>query len=83
VRLSCRSGWTEGICSLETPGRRRLKKLLIVVLLPGCLNLEHMSPFMRRMMWVDFREGLNDSEAFKDLGTGIRGVVPGPDGDSV
>lgn len=58
---------------------------VIPVLLPGCPEPEEakMPPFLRRMTWVDFREGLNDSEAFKNLVAGIRGVVPGPDSDSV
>jgi DNA-binding response OmpR family regulator len=53
------------------------------VLLPECLDPKKMSPFLRQMMWVDFRERLNDSEAFKNLVAGIRGMVPGPDSDSV
>jgi hypothetical protein len=36
------------------------------------------------MTWVDFREGLDDPEALKNLVAGIRGLVPGSeDNDSV
>ena len=58
---------------------------MIPVLLPGCPEPEEakMPSFLTRVTWVDFREGLDDSEAFKNLVAGIRGVVPGPDGDSL
>ena len=53
---------------------------VIPVLLPGAdpkdpATLPH---FLQRLTWVDFRSGLDDSEAFHRLVAGIRGEAPGP-----
>jgi len=65
---------------MRTALERRVRERgyrVIPVLLPGCLNPEGMPSFLRQMMWVDLREGLDDSEAFKNLVARIRGVTPG------
>ncbi len=49
------------------------------VLLPGSRE-EHVPPFLARMMWVDFRSGLEQQDALHLLVCGIRGVVPGAAG---
>jgi hypothetical protein len=57
---------------------------VIPVLLPGCPEPEKakMPSFLKRVTWVDFRGGLDDSDAFKSLVAGIRGMAPGPDDDT-
>jgi len=57
---------------------------VIPVLLPGCPEPEKakMPSFLKRVTWVDFRKGLDDSDAFKNLVAGIQGIAPGSDGDN-
>jgi len=52
---------------------------VIPVLLPGALMPERggLPPFLSRLTWVDFRQGLDDSVAFHRLVCGIRGIAPG------
>lgn len=54
---------------------------VIPVLLPGAPEPKDrpLPRFLRRMTWVDFRDGLDDEVAFQRLVAGIRGVAPGPD----
>jgi DNA-binding NarL/FixJ family response regulator len=70
--------------ALERRVRERSHRV-IPVLLPGCPEPEEakLPHFLKRVTWVDFREGLDDSNAFKNLVAGIRGIAPGPDSDSV
>jgi len=69
--------------ALERRVRERSYRV-IPVLLPGCPEPEEakMPPFLKRITWVDFRKGLDDSGAFKNLVAGIRGMAPGPDDDT-
>ncbi len=54
-------------------------KRIIPVLLPGAyLHPDSIPVFLRRITWVDFRAGLDDSEAFSRLVAGIRGEALGP-----
>lgn len=52
---------------------------VILVLLPGAnINGRHKLPdFLRLLTWVDFRSGMKDKEAFRQLVAGIRGIAPG------
>ena len=53
---------------------------VIPVLLPGApdnKNLE-IPEFLSLLTWVDFRTGLNNSEAMQRLIAGIKGIPPGP-----
>jgi hypothetical protein len=63
-----------------TERERRLR--VIPVLLPGAAKSdpERLPPFLARNTWVEFRESLDDPEAFHRLVCGIKGVppVPGP-----
>jgi CheY-like chemotaxis protein len=70
--------------ALERRVRERSHRV-IPVLLPGCPEPEEaeIPPFLKRVTWVDFRKGLDNSEAFKNLVAGIRGMAPGPDDDTV
>jgi tetratricopeptide (TPR) repeat protein len=49
------------------------------VLLPGSSMPEQMAlpRFLQRLNWVDFRAGLDDSQAFHRLVCGIKGIPPG------
>ncbi len=60
--------------ALEERVRKRSFRV-IPVLLPGAKpqNTELLPRFLRRLTWVDFRAGLNDQNAFKQLVAGIRG----------
>ena len=51
---------------------------VIPVLLPGSEMPEkgHLPRFLSRLTWVDFRNSLNDNEAFHRLISGIKGVPP-------
>lgn len=53
---------------------------VIPVLLPGGREpgKEELPRFLRRFIWVDFRAGLDDEDAFRRLLAGIRGKAPGP-----
>lgn len=53
---------------------------VIPVLLPKAdLKKKKLAPrFLRRLVWVDFRAGLNDQDAYQRLVAGIRGDSPGP-----
>jgi hypothetical protein len=53
---------------------------VIPVLLPGANPQDDktLPSFLRLLTWVDFRNGLDDAEAFRRLVAGIRGVAPGP-----
>ena len=52
---------------------------VIPVLLPGTERGERgrMPAFLTRTTWVEFRESLDDEEAFRRLVSGIKGVAPG------
>ena len=51
---------------------------VIPVLLPGARKpgAKKLPRFLRRLTWVDFRNGLDDDDAFRRLVSGIRGVAP-------
>jgi hypothetical protein len=53
---------------------------VIPVLLPGAERAERSSlpTFLAAMTWVEFRDSLDDADAFHRLLCGIRGVEPGP-----
>lgn len=54
---------------------------VVPVLLPGAIlpTRGQLPRFLRRLTWVDFRgqKGVHDSEAFRRLVAGIRGIAPG------
>lgn len=51
---------------------------VVPVLLPGATEPERDVPlFLQGMTWVEFRESLDDADAFHRLVCGIRGVEPG------
>jgi hypothetical protein len=58
----------------------RGKLPVIPVLLPGAKRPQDqdLPMFLRRLLWVDFQEGLHDEQAFHRLVCGIRGIAPGP-----
>jgi hypothetical protein len=53
---------------------------VIPVLLPNAQMPEKgpLPDFLRRVTWVDFRVGLDDTEALHRLVSGIKGIAPGP-----
>ena len=53
---------------------------VIPVLLPGAdpKDKTTLPRFLRRLVWVDFRQGLEDTEAFHRLICGIKGIAPEP-----
>src|SRR5262249_51168162 len=60
--------------------RARNKSFRVIpVLLPGAepKDKKTLPRFLSRLTWVDFRGGLDDPEAFRRLGAGIRGLPPG------
>lgn len=60
--------------ALDKTVRQRSNCRVIPVLLPEATE-EKVSTFLARRVWVDFRHGLDDEEAFKRLVAGIRGEV--------
>ena len=58
---------------------RDKSRRVIPVLLPGAPDprKKPLPRFLRRMTWVDFRSGLDDEDAFRRMGAGIRDVAPG------
>lgn len=58
---------------------RTPKFRVIPVLLPGATTPDcgKLPAFLSRLTWVDFRQGLDDAEAFRRLVAGIRGIAPG------
>ena len=56
---------------------------VIPVLLPGAKDFNG-DDFLGLRTWVDFREGIDDAEAFHRLVSGIKGVAPrrGPKGET-
>ena len=61
---------------------RERKFRVIPVLLPNSVMPERgkLPRFLARLAWVDFRQGLDDEEAFRRLVAGIRGIAPGRGG---
>jgi hypothetical protein len=59
---------------------RDKSRRVIPILLPGAQMPERKSlpRFLKRLTWVDFRNGLDDPDAFHRLVSGIRGEAPGP-----
>src|SRR5262249_35635888 len=60
--------------------RVRDKSLRVIpVLLPGAdpKDEKTLPRFLRRLTWVDFRAGIDDSDSFRRLLAGIRGEAPG------
>ena len=51
---------------------------VIPILLPGAdpKDKTTLPRFLRRLIWVDFRQGLEDTEAFHRLSCGIKGIPP-------
>ena len=52
---------------------------VIPVLLPGAKR-ESLPALLVNTTWVEFRGSIDDSDAFRRLVCGIRGVAPGPEG---
>jgi WD40 repeat protein len=54
---------------------------VIPVILPGAERVERskLPPFLILATWVEFHETFDDSDAFRRLISGIRGIEPGPD----
>lgn len=65
--------------TLEEESARGEVRRVIPVLLPGAPDpIERPLPrFLRRLTWVDFRNGLDDADAYHRLLSGIRGEAPG------
>ena len=59
--------------SIQVSGR---SYRVIPVLLPGA-DPSYVDAFLELRTWVDFRNGLDDADAFHRLVSGIRGVPPG------
>jgi hypothetical protein len=59
---------------------RDKSRRVIPVLLPGAPDPQErpLPRFLRRLTWVDFRDGLDDADAFHWLVSGIKGEAPGP-----
>jgi hypothetical protein len=57
------------------------KRRVIPVLLPGSDpdNLTELPRFLFHLTWVDFRGGLDDQDAFRQLVAGVKGISPGRD----
>jgi hypothetical protein len=60
----------------------RAKKIdfrVIPILLPGTTMPERgeLPRFLSRLTWVDYRNGIDDKEAFRLLQCGIKGIAPG------
>jgi WD40 repeat protein len=55
---------------------------VILVLLPGASSKDMalLGDFSKHTQWLDFRNGLDDSEAFQRLAAAIRGELPFPEG---
>ncbi len=67
--------------ALDRRARDRTRSYRVIpVLLPGAdpADPNTLPRFLSRMVWVDFRSGLDDANAFNRLLAGIRGVAPGP-----
>ena len=58
--------------ALDQAVRTRDEYRIIPILLPGANN-KALSGFLARRTWVDFRSGLDDTEAFERLVAGIKG----------
>jgi hypothetical protein len=59
---------------------RDKSRRVIPVLLPGAPDPQErpLPRFLRRLTWVDFRDGLDGADAFHELVSGIKGEAPGP-----
>lgn len=67
--------------ALDRRARDRTSSFRVIpVLLPGAdpADPNTLPRFLSRMVWVDFRSGLDDANAFNRLLAGIRGHAPGP-----
>ncbi len=67
--------------ALDRRARDRTRTFRVIpVLLPGAdlADPNTLPRFLSRMTWVDFRNGLDNANAFNRLLAGIRGVAPGP-----
>ncbi|MBU0510560.1 MAG: toll/interleukin-1 receptor domain-containing protein [Chloroflexi bacterium] len=74
------SGWhNEELRNALTTRVGNRSRRVIPVLLPGTTMPEDddIPSFLQRLTWVDFRNGLDDEEAFHCLVAGIRGEAPG------
>jgi hypothetical protein len=60
-------------------GGRGKRRRVIPVLLPGASTPEKkaLPLFLKQLTWVDFRDGLDDPQAFHRLVCGIKGTTPG------
>lgn len=74
------SGWhNEELSNALTTRVGDRSRRVIPVLLPGTAMPEddEIPSFLQRLTWVDFRNGLDDEEAFHRLVAGIKGESPG------
>ncbi len=67
--------------ALDRRARDRTRQFRVIPVLLPCadpVDPNTLPRFLGRMVWVDFRTGLDDVNAFNRLLAGIRGVAPGP-----
>jgi hypothetical protein len=65
--------------ALEERVRDKSRRVIPVPLLGAQMPERGRLPrFLSRLTWVDFRGGLDDTDAFNRLVSGIKGVAPGP-----
>ena len=79
------SGWhNEELRDAINTRVRDPQRRVLPVLLPGTTMPENdeIPNFLQRLTWVDFRNGLDEEEAFRRLVAGIRGQAPGRGGDA-
>lgn len=81
VSPSGAGGWAEQECELaQNRAVRDPSFRLIPILLPGVaerFDAGLLPPFLTLRHWVDFRGGIDDPAALRELVAGIQGVAPG------
>ena len=79
------SGWhNEELRDAINTRVRDPERRVVPVLLPGTTmpQEDEIPNFLQRLTWVDFRNGLDDADAFRRLVAGIRGQAPGRAADA-
>ena len=79
------SGWhNEELRDALNTRVRDPERRVIPVLLPGTTMPadDEIPNFLQRLTWVDFRNGLEDEDAFRRLVAGVRGQAPGRGGEA-